>query len=110
MEITAPIAAAALRANSSLDAALADAHARYAAARPRSAEIHAKARASLAGGNTRSVLFYAPFPTAGKSAALAGDQSPASNTRNQPASKEFGAGVTAPKPARLGPERARRAG
>ena len=64
MEITAPIAAAALRANSSLDAALADAHARYAAARPRSAEIHAKARASLAGGNTRSVLFYAPFPTA----------------------------------------------
>ena len=64
METTAPIAAAALRANSSLDAALADAHARYAAARPRSAEIHAKARASLAGGNTRSVLFYAPFPTA----------------------------------------------
>jgi hypothetical protein len=64
METTTPIADPAHRANSSLDAALADAHSRYAAARPRSAEIHAKARASLAGGNTRSVLFYAPFPTA----------------------------------------------
>ncbi|MBL6455952.1 aminotransferase class III-fold pyridoxal phosphate-dependent enzyme [Belnapia sp. T6] len=50
--------------NSDLDAALAEAHAAYAAARPRSAEIHARARELLPGGNTRSVLFYTPFPTA----------------------------------------------
>lgn len=50
--------------NSDLDAALAEAHEAYAAARPRSAEIHAKAREVLPGGNTRSVLFYTPFPTA----------------------------------------------
>jgi glutamate-1-semialdehyde 2,1-aminomutase len=50
--------------NSDLDAALAEAKAAYAAARPRSAEIHARARAVMPGGNTRTVLFYTPFPTA----------------------------------------------
>jgi glutamate-1-semialdehyde 2,1-aminomutase len=50
--------------NASLDAALADARERYAAARPESARIHQRARAVLPGGNTRSVLFYTPFPTA----------------------------------------------
>ncbi|RVT96163.1 aminotransferase class III-fold pyridoxal phosphate-dependent enzyme [Rhodovarius crocodyli] len=50
--------------NSTLDEALADAHARYSAARPKSAEIHTRAREHLPGGNTRSVLFYTPFPTA----------------------------------------------
>lgn len=50
--------------NSDLDAALAEARERYSAARPRSAEIHAKAREVLPGGNTRTVLFYTPFPTA----------------------------------------------
>ncbi len=54
----------AARPNSDLDNALADAHARYSAARPHSAEIHAKARSAMPGGNTRTVLFYTPFPTA----------------------------------------------
>ena len=50
--------------NSDLDAALAEAREAYAAARPESAAIHARAREVMPGGNTRSVLFYAPFPTA----------------------------------------------
>lgn len=50
--------------NSDLDAALAEAHEAYAAARPRSAAIHARARTLMPGGNTRTVLFYTPFPTA----------------------------------------------
>jgi glutamate-1-semialdehyde 2,1-aminomutase len=53
-----------LRRNLTLDEAIADARARYAARRPISAAIHEEARASLAGGNTRSVLFYKPFPMA----------------------------------------------
>jgi glutamate-1-semialdehyde 2,1-aminomutase len=60
--LDAPAAAAAR--NSDLDAALAEARERYTAQRPRSAEIHAKARAVMPGGNTRTVLFYTPFPTA----------------------------------------------
>ena len=52
------------RRNSDLDAALAEAHEAYAAARPKSAAIHARARQIMPGGNTRSVLFYTPFPTA----------------------------------------------
>jgi glutamate-1-semialdehyde 2,1-aminomutase len=52
------------RQNSDLAAALAEAHEAYAAARPRSAAIHAEARRVMPGGNTRSVLFYTPFPTA----------------------------------------------
>ena len=50
--------------NSDLEAALADAREHYAAARPQSARIHRRAREVLPGGNTRSVLFYTPFPTA----------------------------------------------
>ncbi len=50
--------------NSTLDGALAEARERYVAARPKSAGIHERARAVLPGGNTRSVLFYTPFPTA----------------------------------------------
>src|SRR5688572_20681339 len=50
--------------NSDLDAALAEAREHYAAARPESARIHRRAREVLPGGNTRSVLFYTPFPTA----------------------------------------------
>jgi len=48
--------------NSALDAALAEAREGYAARRPRSAALHERARASLAGGNTRSTLFWSPFP------------------------------------------------
>ncbi|MCO6418472.1 aminotransferase class III-fold pyridoxal phosphate-dependent enzyme [Siccirubricoccus sp. KC 17139] len=50
--------------NSDLDAALAEAHEAYTRARPKSAAIHAKAREVMPGGNTRTVLFYTPFPTA----------------------------------------------
>src|SRR5262247_3286707 len=50
--------------NSDLDSALAEARERYAAARPQSDRIHRQARTVLPGGNTRSVLFYTPFPTA----------------------------------------------
>ncbi|MCC7284066.1 MAG: aminotransferase class III-fold pyridoxal phosphate-dependent enzyme, partial [Acetobacteraceae bacterium] len=59
--LEAPIAD---RRNSDLAAAVAEAREKYAAARPKSAALHDKARATLPGGNTRSVLFYAPFPTA----------------------------------------------
>ncbi len=52
------------RRNSDLAEALAEAREKYAAARPKSAALHARARETLAGGNTRSVLFYTPFPTA----------------------------------------------
>ncbi|HEU0158265.1 MAG TPA: aminotransferase class III-fold pyridoxal phosphate-dependent enzyme, partial [Hyphomicrobiaceae bacterium] len=50
--------------NSDLDSAVAEARERYSAARPESERIHRAARAVLPGGNTRSVLFYTPFPTA----------------------------------------------
>src|SRR6476661_1941462 len=56
--------AVARQRNSDLDAALADARERYAAARPNSARIHQRAREVLPRGNTRSVLFYTPFPAA----------------------------------------------
>ena len=59
-----PLDKPALRRNSDLEAALAEAREAYAARRPRSAAIHAKAREVMPGGNTRSVLFYTPFPTA----------------------------------------------
>jgi glutamate-1-semialdehyde 2,1-aminomutase len=52
------------RPNVALDTALAEARATYTAARPRSAAAHERARAVLPGGNTRSVLYYSPFPTA----------------------------------------------
>ena len=48
--------------NADLDDAVADATARYIAANPLSQARHRKARANLPGGNTRSVLWYEPFP------------------------------------------------
>src|SRR4051812_1067165 len=59
-----PLDEPALRRNSDIEAALAEAREAYAARRPRSAAIHARAREVMPGGNTRSVLFYTPFPTA----------------------------------------------
>lgn len=41
---------------------VADAHAAYRDSRPRSAALDRRARAVLPGGNTRSVLDFAPFP------------------------------------------------
>ncbi len=45
-----------------LDAAVSEARARYAAARPCSALLADRARRVLPGGNTRSVLHFEPFP------------------------------------------------
>ncbi|RTZ44420.1 aminotransferase class III-fold pyridoxal phosphate-dependent enzyme [Candidimonas sp. SYP-B2681] len=49
-------------ATSSLQDALQDAHARYAAANPKSLAQHRNAAKVLPGGNTRTVLFSDPFP------------------------------------------------
>jgi glutamate-1-semialdehyde 2,1-aminomutase len=64
LEAPPAISSTADRRNSDLAEAVAEARERYAAARPKSAALHDKARETLAGGNTRSVLFYTPFPTA----------------------------------------------
>src|SRR5262249_22463809 len=50
--------------NVSLDSAVAEAELRYVVANPASAARHAAARAAMPGGNTRTVLHYAPFPLA----------------------------------------------
>jgi len=42
--------------NSDLDSAIAEAHERYTAARPKSAALHQKAKMVMPGGNTRSNL------------------------------------------------------
>ena len=47
-----------------LDAALAGAEAAYIARNPASAAVFAQAQSAMPGGNTRSVLFYSPFPLA----------------------------------------------
>jgi len=48
--------------NASLDDVVRDAEARYIAANPKSQERFETARKSMPGGNTRTVLHYAPFP------------------------------------------------
>jgi glutamate-1-semialdehyde 2,1-aminomutase len=48
--------------NITLDEAVRDAEARYMQANPKSRARHAEACAALPGGNTRSILFYPPFP------------------------------------------------
>ncbi|MDE2197441.1 MAG: aminotransferase class III-fold pyridoxal phosphate-dependent enzyme [Rhodospirillales bacterium] len=50
--------------NSTLDAALDEARRDYTERNPASLAQHEAARASLPGGNTRSVLYYDPFPLA----------------------------------------------
>jgi glutamate-1-semialdehyde 2,1-aminomutase len=50
------------RRNMSLADALNEAEARYVAANPRSRARHTDASRALPGGNTRSILFYPPFP------------------------------------------------
>ncbi len=50
------------RRNLDLDTALAEAERRYLAANPESVARHEAAKASMPGGNTRSVLHYAPCP------------------------------------------------
>ncbi|NBS43231.1 MAG: aminotransferase class III-fold pyridoxal phosphate-dependent enzyme, partial [Acetobacteraceae bacterium] len=65
--MTPPLDASAAPRNSDLEAALAEARENYSRARPNSATAHEKARAVMPGGNTRTTLFYTPFPTAMKS-------------------------------------------
>jgi glutamate-1-semialdehyde 2,1-aminomutase len=65
--MTPPLDASAAPRNSDLEAALAEARESYSRARPKSAAAHEAARAVMPGGNTRSTLFYTPFPTAMKS-------------------------------------------
>ena len=48
--------------NADLDAAIADAEAAYVAANPKSQAQYEAACAAMPGGNTRTVLFYPPFP------------------------------------------------
>lgn len=51
-----------VRQNYDVAAALADAEARFADANPKSAAAYAEACMAMPGGNTRTVLFYPPFP------------------------------------------------
>ncbi|MFN8982219.1 MAG: aspartate aminotransferase family protein, partial [Alphaproteobacteria bacterium] len=62
--MTPPLDASAAPRNSDLEAALAEARENYSRARPKSATAHEKAREVMPGGNTRTTLFYTPFPTA----------------------------------------------
>jgi len=48
--------------NITLEDALRDAEAGYVEANPKSRARHAEACAAMPGGNTRSILFYPPFP------------------------------------------------
>jgi len=50
--------------NTDLDTALAEARESYTAARPKSAAAYERAKQVMPGGNTRSTLYYSPFPTA----------------------------------------------
>jgi glutamate-1-semialdehyde 2,1-aminomutase len=56
------IAPTASRRNRTLDDALLEARESYVARRPKSKAQHEAARAVMPGGNTRTVLFYGPFP------------------------------------------------
>ncbi|MEQ9122558.1 MAG: aminotransferase class III-fold pyridoxal phosphate-dependent enzyme, partial [Alphaproteobacteria bacterium] len=51
-----------VRQNYDAAAALADAQTRFADANPKSGEAYAAACRGLPGGNTRTVLFYPPYP------------------------------------------------
>ena len=55
---------AAAATNVDIDAALAEAHERFVAHNPESRRVHEAAEEVMPGGNTRTVLFYAPFPLA----------------------------------------------
>ena len=53
---------AATARNLDLDTALADARGRYAGANPASERAYQQACEALPGGNTRTILYYPPFP------------------------------------------------
>lgn len=50
--------------NSDLDSALAEAHAEFRARNVKSADRHTEAAKVMPGGNTRTVIYYPPFPLA----------------------------------------------
>ncbi|MDA9489694.1 glutamate-1-semialdehyde 2,1-aminomutase [Bradyrhizobium sp. CCBAU 11361] len=50
--------------NSALQSSLLEARNRFVAKHPRSCELHSQARLVMPAGNTRSVLYYEPFPIA----------------------------------------------
>src|SRR6201987_6274147 len=60
MPTIAPTTAA--RRNRTLDDALGEARETYVARRPKSKTQHEAARTVMPGGNTRTVLYYGPFP------------------------------------------------
>lgn len=62
MEKRKETAAPAPQGHNSLAAALSEAVARFVAANPASQAMHERARAVMPGGNTRTVLYYSPFP------------------------------------------------
>jgi glutamate-1-semialdehyde 2,1-aminomutase len=62
MSTIAATAAERLPPNASLSEALEAARTHYVAANPASLALHSRAERSLPGGNTRTVLFYGPFP------------------------------------------------
>lgn len=51
-----------IRANQDLSSALQDAEERYIATHPGSAKLYAEAAANLPGGNTRTTIYFSPFP------------------------------------------------
>ncbi len=59
---TKTAAAQPAQGHNSLSAALSDAVARFVAANPASQAMHERAKAVMPGGNTRTVLYYSPFP------------------------------------------------
>src|SRR4051794_24323161 len=59
----------AVRRNQDLASAVRDAEERYTRANPESRRLAEAARATMPGGNTRTTLFYAPFPLAMRSGA-----------------------------------------
>lgn len=58
-----------MRRNHAIDDAIAESAQRFTAARPLSEARHRKAQAVMPGGNTRAVLYYAPFPITMRSGA-----------------------------------------
>lgn len=65
--IKAPIKSITTNQDSTLQALLKDAAARFTARNPTSLSLHEEAIKSLPGGNTRSLLHTAPFPVYMKS-------------------------------------------
>ncbi len=55
-------AAERLAANASLEEALVEARTHYTGANPKSLALHREAERALPGGNTRTVLYFGPFP------------------------------------------------